>query len=102
MKGRIWIDRDNFRVLRVESSATEIPEAFPIRAANRTIDYDWVTIADEKYMLPTLSDVRLTSRESRQLFETRNVIRFKDYQKYGSEVKILDEDVDVPEEKPKP
>jgi hypothetical protein len=102
MKGRIWIDRDSFRVLRVESSATEIPESFPIRAANRTIDYDWVTIADEKYMLPTLSDVRLTTRESRQLFETRNVIRFKEYQKYGSEVKILDEDDDVPEEKPKP
>ena len=102
MKGRIWIDRDNFRVLRVESSATEIPEAFPIRAANRTIDYDWVTIGDEKYLLPTLSDVRLTSKESRQLFETRNVIRFKEYQKYGSEVKILDEDEDVPEEKPKP
>jgi len=102
MKGRIWIDRENFRVLRVESSATEIPEGFRIRAANRTIDYDWVTIADEKYMLPTLSDVRLTSKESRQMFETRNVIRFKDYQKYGSEVKILDDDEEVPEEKPKP
>ena len=101
MKGRIWIDRENFRVLRVESSATEIPDAFPIRAANRTIDYDWVTIADEKYLLPTLSDVRLTSRENRQLFETRNVIRFKEYQKYGSEVKILDDDEEVPEEKPK-
>ena len=101
MKGRVWIDRDNFRVLRVESAATEIPDDFPIRAANRTIDYDWVTISSEKYLLPTLSDVRLTSRESRQMYETRNVIRFKDYQKYGSEVKILDDDEEVPEEKPK-
>ncbi|MCY7376465.1 MAG: hypothetical protein LH472_10905 [Pyrinomonadaceae bacterium] len=101
MKGRIWIDRENFRVLRVESGATEIPEAFPIRAANRTVDYDWVTIGGEKFLLPTLSDVRLTSRESRQMFETRNVIRFKDYQKYGSEVKILDDDEEVQEEKPK-
>ena len=48
MKGRIWIDRENFRVLRVESAATEIPENFPIRAANRTIDYDWVTISATK------------------------------------------------------
>ncbi len=102
MKGRVWIDRENFRVLRVESSATEIPESFRIRAANRTIDYDWVTIADEKYLLPSLSDVRLTSRENLQMFETRNVIRFKEYQKYGSEVKILDDDEEVPEEKPKP
>lgn len=102
MKGRVWIDRENFRVLRVESAATEIPADFPIRAANRTIDYDWVTISNEKYLLPTLSDVRLTSRENRQMYETRNVIRFKDYQKYGSEVKILDDDEEVPEEKPKP
>ncbi|MBA4185694.1 MAG: hypothetical protein H0X49_17080, partial [Acidobacteria bacterium] len=100
MKGRVWIDRENFRVLRVESTATEIPDGFRVRAASRTIDYDWVTIADEKYLLPTLSDVRLTSRENRQMFETRNVIRFKEYQKFGSEVKILDDDEEVPQEKP--
>ena len=99
MKGRVWIDRENFRVLRVESAATEIPEGFRIRSANRTIDYDWVTIADEKYLLPLLSDVRLTSRENKQIYETRNVIRFKDYQKFGSEVKILDDDETASEEK---
>jgi len=101
MKGRVWIDHENFRVLRIESTATEIPQGFVIRAASRTIDYDWVTIANEKYLLPLLSDVRLTSRENRNLYETRNLIRFKEYQKYGSEVKILDDDEEVPEEKPK-
>lgn len=100
MKGRIWIDRENFRALRVESAATEIPENFPIRSASRVIDYDWVTINSEKYLLPALSDVRLTSRENSQLYETRNVIQFKDYQKYGSEVKILDDEEEVKEEKP--
>jgi hypothetical protein len=100
MQGRVWIDRENFRVLRVESAATDIPETFPIRSASRLIDYDWVTIAGEKYLLPSLSDVRLTSRENRQMFETRNVIRFKDYQKYGTEVIILDDDQEVKEEKP--
>ena len=99
MKGRVWIDRENFRVLRVESAATEIPEGFRVRSANRTIDYDWVTIADEKYLLPLLSDVRLTSRENKQIYETRNVIRFMDYQKFGTEVKILDDDEAPPEEK---
>ena len=103
MKGKVWIDRENFRVLRVESAATEIPSDFVIRAAVRTVDYDWVTISSEKFLLPTLSDVRLTSKEDRQMYETRNVIRFKDYQKYGSEVKILDGDEEeIIEEKPKP
>lgn len=96
MKGKIWIDRENYRVLKIESDATEIPESFPIRSARRVIDYDWVTIADEKYLLPVLSDVRLAFRESRQVFESRNVIRFKEYQKYGSEVRILEgEDIEV-------
>ncbi len=100
MKGRIWIDRENFRVLRVESEATEIPNEFPIRAANRTIDYSWVTISDQKYLLPLVSDVRLTFRETREVFETRNLIRFKNYQKYGTEITILDDDEELVPEMP--
>jgi hypothetical protein len=102
MKGKIWIDRENFRVLKIESEATEIPEAFPIRSAKRVIDYDWVIISDEKFLLPSLSDVRLTFRESKNIFESRNVIRFKEYQKYGSEVKILDGDEEEVKDELKP
>ncbi|MCA1609093.1 MAG: hypothetical protein LC730_06525, partial [Acidobacteria bacterium] len=36
MSGRLWVDRENFRVLRVESDATEIPPDFPVRTARRT------------------------------------------------------------------
>lgn len=93
MKGRLWIDRDTARVLRVESEATEIPETFPVRTAKRNIDYDWVKIVDEKYLLPSISDVRLTMREKSQVYESRNLIKFKDYQKYGTDVKILDDDL---------
>ncbi len=93
MKGRMWIDRESGRVLRVESEATEIPPGFPVRTAKRLIDYDWVTIVDEKYLLPSLSDVRLTAREGDKVYESRNLIKFKDYQKYGTDVKILDDDV---------
>jgi hypothetical protein len=101
MKGKIWIDREIFRVLRVESEATELPETFPVRTAKRTIDYDWVTISEEKYLLPSLSDVRLTFRENSKVFESRNLIRFKEYQKFGTDVIILDDDnAPIPEEKP--
>lgn len=101
MKGRMWIDRMDFRVLKVESEATEIPEGFPIRTARRTIDYDWTTIADEKYLLPLVSDVRLTFRESSKVFETRNLIRFTNYQKFGTDIIIGPEDSEpVKEEKP--
>lgn len=101
MKGRIWIDRDEFRVLRVESEATEIPENFPIRTARRTIDYDWTTISDERYLLPLISDVRLTFREKSNVYESRNLIRFTNYQKFGTDIIIGPEDSEpVIEEKP--
>jgi hypothetical protein len=99
-RGKIWVDRETSRVLRVEQEATEIPDDFPIRAASREIDYDWVAIGDLKYLLPLASDVRLTSRHRDQFYESRNQIRFRNYQKYGSEVKILDDDETV-EETPK-
>lgn len=102
MIGRIWIDREDFRVLRVESAATEIPEAFPVRSAKRVIDYNWTTISGEKYLLPSQSDVRLTSRQGGKVYETRNVIRFKDYQKFGTDVIILDDDTEPLPEEEKP
>ena len=101
MKGRMWIDRADFRVLRVESEATEIPEGFPVTAAKRTIDYDWTMIAEEKYLLPLVSDVRMTIRESGRSFETKNLIRFTNYQKFGTDIIIGPEDSEpVKEEKP--
>lgn len=101
MKGRMWIDRADFRVLRVESEATEIPEGFPVTAARRTIDYDWTMIAEEKYLLPLVSDVRLIVREGGRSFETRNLIRFTNYQKFGTDIIIGPEDSEpVNEEKP--
>lgn len=101
IKGKMWIDRADYRVLRIESEATEIPENFPIRTARRTIDYDWTTINEEKYLLPLVSDVRLTFRERKDVFETRNLIRFTNYQKFGTDIIIGPEDNEpVVEEKP--
>ncbi len=93
-KGRIWIDRDNFRVLRIEYQLTDIEPNFAVKAVTKFIDYDQVEIAGEKYLLPVLSDFRGTVESSGRRFESRNLIRFKNYQKFGSEVKILDDDVE--------
>jgi hypothetical protein len=100
IKGKIWIDRADFRVLRIESEATDIPANFPCTAARRNIEYDWTTILDEKHLLPILSDVRLTIRDKSRLLESRNLIRFREYQKFGTEVKVIEEE-DVPEEEEK-
>ena len=101
-RGRVWIDREKDRVLRFEQIATQIPGDFPIRAASSTIDYDWVTINEHPYLLPSHAEILITSLyKDRQLVQSRNDIRFRGYQKFGADVKIYDEvDEEVPAEKP--
>jgi hypothetical protein len=101
-RGRIWIDREENRVLRFEQIATEIPYGYPITAASSVIDYDWVTIGERKYLLPTHSEILLTTVNGSQVRESRNEIRFRGYQKYGAELKVIDEidEKDFPPEKP--
>ena len=90
-RGRVWIDRETNRVLRFEQIATEIPGDFPITAASTLIDYDWVTINENKYLLPTHSEIRLTNVSGSRSQQSRNEIRFRGYQKFGAELKIIDE-----------
>ncbi len=102
-RGRVWIDRETHRVLRVEDIATDIPLEFPIRAKTSLTDYDWVTIAEKQYLLPVAIDLRMTARmEGREeLIQARNEIRFRNYQKYGTEVKIIEDIGEEEEEQPK-
>jgi hypothetical protein len=96
---------------------TEIEPDFPVKKLDKRIDYDWVTIADKKYLLPVEAEAIFTAespetfydphREMRvtevRTFQSRNLIRFRNYQKYGSEVKIIediDDFEDEPEKKP--
>ncbi len=92
-KGKIWIDRDAARVLRMEYELTDIMPSFPVKAVTKSIDYDMVEIAGERYLLPTQSDFRGTVESSGRRFDSRNLIRFRNYQKYGTDVRILDDDL---------
>lgn len=90
-RGRVWIDRELDRVLRFEQIATEIPPDFPIIAASSLIDYDWVNINERKYLLPTHSEILLTTINPKFVLQSRNDIRFRSYQKFGAELKVIDE-----------
>ncbi|MCA1558598.1 MAG: hypothetical protein LC731_08680, partial [Acidobacteria bacterium] len=92
-RGRIWVDRETYRVLRIEDIVTDIPTDFPIRAKTSLTDYDWITIAERKYLLPIAVDLRMTAVTpgSGQVYQSRNEIRFRNYQKYGTEVKIIED-----------
>jgi hypothetical protein len=100
-RGRIWVDRENNRVLRLEDISTEIDPGFPITAASKLIDYDWVSFNALEHLLPSRAVVELTARDRGQIEQTRNEILFRGYRKFGSEVKIIDiDDKDFPPDKP--
>jgi hypothetical protein len=90
-RGRLWIDRELDRVLRFEQIATEIPPDFPITAASSLIDYDWVSINERKYLLPTHSQILLTTNQTKFVLQSRNDVRFRNYQKFSAELKVVDE-----------
>ena len=100
-RGRIWVDRETNRVLRLEDVSTEIDAGFPITAASKVIDYDWVTINEQEHLLPSHATVELTDRYRGQTEQTRNEILFRGYRKFGAEVKIIDiDEKDFPPDKP--
>ncbi len=84
--GAIWVDKATYRVLRIEIAARNLPRTFPLDTAESSIDYDFVSISDQKVLLPThaesLSCVRGTSDC------TRNTTDFRNYKKYGAESNI--------------
>jgi len=118
LRGRVWIDRENFRVLRAEYTTTDVEPDFPIRQLDKAIDFDWVMISEKQYLLPVAAAATFTSvvpvtyleRGGRGKFtqietvQSRNEIRFRNYQRFGSEVKIIEDDDFVeeppPEKKP--
>lgn len=104
-RGRMWIDRELDRILRFEQIATEVPPDFPITGASSTIDYDWVSINERKYLLPTHSMILMTTNQGKFMLQSKNDVRFRSYQKFGAELKVIDEvgeDDEPVEEPPKP
>jgi len=103
-RGRIWIDRELDRVIRFEQIFTEIPAGFPITASSTLIDYDWVMIGERKYLLPIRSEVLITSNQGSMILQSRNDVRFRSYQKFGAELKVIDEigEDDDPADQPPP
>ena len=105
-RGKVWIDRERARVLRIEFESYDVPADFPITAAAVDLDYDWVTIPGQgEYLLPSRSVNVLTTVRRGETWQSRNEIRFRNYQKFGTELKILDDDIldeDVPPEPPAP
>ena len=88
-RGRCWIDPGSLQVVQIKERAYRIPDTFPITRSEGSTQYDRVEIAEQQHWLPVRAEVLLENRSAR--LHTRNVIQFKQYRKFGSEVKFVTE-----------
>jgi hypothetical protein len=85
--GAIWIDQQNFRVLRIELSAKNMPQGFPLDTVESAVDYDYVRLGDsQQYLLPTHAESLSCARGSSDC--QRNVTEFRNYRKFGADTSI--------------
>jgi hypothetical protein len=84
--GSIWIDKENFRVLRIEMSAERLPSSFGLDQVEWAVDYDYVLISEGKYLLPVHSETLSCERGTNQC--SRNVIDFRNYRKFTADTSI--------------
>ena len=55
--------------------------------AERAVEYDWITIDGQRYLLPVYADVILGNDLKR--YYLRNVIELRNYHKFDTDLKIL-------------
>jgi len=97
-RGLVYIDEDTKMVVKIVMKPYDMPISFPIREITSSLDYNFETIGDQRYMLPLNS--KLISKRDGQM--TRNDIEFRLYRKFGTESTIKFETPDqLPEDQTK-
>jgi hypothetical protein len=84
--GSLWIDTQTKQVLRIESANEGMAADFPITLSENAVEYDWIPIDGEPYLLPIRAEL-LLGRDRERVY-TRNVIEFRGYKKFEAKIKI--------------
>ena len=92
-KGAIWIHEKTARVLRIETEAFNLPPDFELDTVEMTVDYGFVRIGGEEYLLPVASENLACWRGSNNC--SRNKIEFRNYRKFGAESTIVTTDSEI-------
>ena len=88
--GLVYIGKESGRVLRIVMEADGIPASFPMQEARSRLDFDFIEIADQTYLLPLKAQAYI--RSGRLL--TRNDLEFRLYRKFTTEAIISFEEIE--------
>jgi hypothetical protein len=98
--GLIYADRDNHTVMRWTLQCDDIPSDFPVRDVKLDVNYDFIKIADQEFVLPLKTEIR----SSRGRYLSWNEAEFHLYRKFGADTSITFDTTTpdpIPEEKTK-
>jgi hypothetical protein len=84
--GRVWIDKEQHRVLRLEQRTSVISSALPYENAESTLEYGFVGIDGKNYLLPVTSENQACMRGRADC--TRNQIDFRNYRKFSADSNV--------------
>ncbi|MBO0722207.1 MAG: hypothetical protein J2P41_15385 [Blastocatellia bacterium] len=98
--GTVWIDEQTKNVLRIDQAIDDLPNGYPMTNAERSIEYDVNKVKglENDFLLPSRVEVMIADRKVKQYF--RNLVYFKFYQKFETDIKISDDPTPVPPPKP--
>jgi hypothetical protein len=86
-RGSVWISKKSGRVLRIEMQAVDLPKEFPNDTVESAVDYGWVNLGTDKFLLPTRAEMLACFRGTSMC--TRNVVEFRTYKKFTGKSNII-------------
>ncbi|MGH9844603.1 MAG: hypothetical protein ACREEM_38270 [Blastocatellia bacterium] len=98
--GTVWIDAESKRVLRIDQAVDDLPKGYPVTHSESSVDYDVIKLRglDVDFLLPTRAEFIIGDRRMKQ--QSRNLLFFKFYRKFETDIKISDDP--TPPNKPIP
>jgi hypothetical protein len=92
--GLVYVDRDTLTIMRITMDVTSMPSSFPVSQVRNVLDYDFIEIAGEKFVLPLKAST--VSRAGKTLF--KNETEFRMYNRFGTDTVITFAPDPLPEE----
>lgn len=84
--GQVFIDSGTRSVRRATLIADDLPKDFSTHYSTMAVDYDYVAINEHDYLLPVGGEMRLVKGKHTGVL---NTIEFRNYKRFGSNVRIL-------------
>ena len=88
--GFCWIDIETHQVVQLTKRALELPEEFPVKAAEIKVSYDQIKIDGNPFWLPVRAQLLLqVGILEGTILHRRNEIEFANYRRFSSAVRLI-------------